>query len=565
MSDNEQKIQAQPEMKNQQESADDSSQAAIPTNENNSSLPTNNQKYKLSKRHWICLIGGVGLIFQAAIIIIILITVFGGGNYTVNSASEDTDLSVSEGYRLYISESENLAFLYPAECSTSHDEANGTYIYLAQSGEEPYILVLYSSGKSTSPEKYFSQYSKLLRSTYENAKVSKIAEVEVDGKTLYMVRSTVSEEGSTFTVDRYIELYEGGYVQYTVKSYHINDDELVLCSIISSLRLNAAAYHDAQAEAESTYNDTVMAKNESIGISMSIPTALNVQEIPVGILAQNNELMLFASYHNTDATGAAIYNMNDFVSRCSAISGLLPAQLGIDEVNVSNGRTATLGGQDAYLFDMQLVSGGFTGSGQLYMLSGSNTGCYLVYYAVADNVAAAETLQTVGQLCATSFSATDAPQNVRKFDIYTYQKTDFSVLCERGIVSNGMLDTGAGIALYISSDEQAPPLTVEGYSTEMLGVSSPEDFITALAVAIQDENPDIAYTLGAVTPISGGRFEAVTADITYSYNDINWTICLTAFADQNGRMWSVRFTTKPENLEVFKRVRDDIVWSFKLN
>ena len=72
MNDKEQKSQLQPETETQQKAVP--LQPEIPTKENSVSFPVQNQKHKrLAKRHWICLIGGIGLVFQA-IIIIILIT-----------------------------------------------------------------------------------------------------------------------------------------------------------------------------------------------------------------------------------------------------------------------------------------------------------------------------------------------------------------------------------------------------------------------------------------------------------------------------------------------------------
>lgn len=538
----------------------------------------------------------MAVLVAVVVVIILFASIAGNRKYVVNKEEsfKKGNQTVTEGCRIYSSESEEISFEYPEGCKTAHDEENGTYIYLSESKQEPYVLVYCTNEKSTSPEKYFAGYKKAVKAAYENdddsirvSSFSDISKVKVGDKTLYMVRADFSKEGSTFVIERFIELYENRYIQYTVKSYHIEDDEPVLYNIIDSLRLSAGAYQNAQQSPEAAAEDgsetedahlydTAVFKNDTVGISMSVPVDIEASEIPVGIIAKSDDIMLFASYQNTDADGAAIYNTDDFISRCSAVSDLLDRQIGTDSIDVGNGKTAELNGQDAYVFDMTMVSGDFSGSGKLYMISGANTGCYLVYYAVADSVKAtdeaeknAEKIESVAALCASSFAITQDPQNVRKFDTFTYGTEGFSVLCERGLFTGeDMTDTGKGISFDTSSIDKNSALVIDGTSFEKLGgITSAEEILSMTAKEYEGHEFEDGSTfeISDIQPVAGGRFEAFAENMTFNADGKKQILSMTAFSDQKGNIWFVRFMSSEDNLDKFTQIRDDIVWSFKLN
>ena len=299
---------------------------------------------KHKKLIWILIIIFIIVAIATGVTIFCLVT-FNERDFVINSKnSSNEDINISDDTKVYGNADDNYSFVYNAEAELVEDNSN-IYLYTVEEGEPPYIMIYYSKGK-IKPEKYFRDYKKMVKKSYKKASFKKISQVHIGDKTLYMLRAEIKSEGSTYVIDRYIEIYKNCSVQYTIKSNHTGSEDEVLAGIIKSFCFDSKAYSNRNNSGNNDSNntsDTIEYKdfssisNDKIGISMSVPADLQMQEIPIGLYGQSDNIILFASYQNSDATGAAIYDADDFVNRIAEVDGLLQSQLGVDKVTINNG------------------------------------------------------------------------------------------------------------------------------------------------------------------------------------------------------------------------------------
>lgn len=119
-----------------------------------------------------------------------------------------------------------------------------------------------------------------------------------------MLRAEIKSEGSTYVIDRYIEIYKNCSVQYTIKSNHTGSEDEVLAGIIKSFCFDSKAYsnrnnsgnNDSNNTSDTLeYKDFSSISNDKIGISMSVPADLQMQEIPIVYTARAT--ILFCLLH----------------------------------------------------------------------------------------------------------------------------------------------------------------------------------------------------------------------------------------------------------------------------
>lgn len=512
-------------------------------------------KKKKSKLKIILLVAIVLVLAAAAAVSCIFI--FGKEKYVINAKkSVPKDIEIAAGQQTFVSPDETFSFLYPSTAETEWDDkSSSAYVYTVESGEIPYILVYYSKENNVAPGKYFKDYKKVVNKTYDDPKFDEVSKTKIGDKTLYMLRCEIKEKGSTYTIDRYIEIYDDCSVQYTIKSNHASSEDKVFSDLVSSLYLDADAYKNSGAAG---YSDTAVASNSTVGISMSVPTGVQAQEIPVGLLAQSDDMMLFASYQNSDAQGAAIYDADDFVERITSVDGLLQNQLGADQVTLNNGSVVQLGNYQAYEFPLEITVSSFTGTGKLYLLNGSNAGCYILYYAVTNE----NTLSQIAQQCISSFSIDSLPQNTPQYNKFTESKNAFSFMYRSDVTQVEAQDTGDSAAIILSDDDV---LMVYTSSQTVEGVSSAEQCLKQFGEDLKKQNPDISYSITEPKDSDGGRFGFKTIEIKYTIDKTPRTVSLSAADGANGAIHIVYYTSSDKNVDTLSTLRDDIIWSFKAN
>ncbi len=204
------------------------------------------------------IIAGAAIIFIIILIVIIRVItgIFGGGKYTVNEPGAVAASTAPNGYGAMSSGALNFSFLYPLNL-TAMEQADGIYLYSADGSSQDIILVASQTGKEK-PESYFKKYRKMMKESYQNPEFEKIREVNTAGKTLYMLRTSMLANGVRQTADRYLELYNDRYIEYTVMGPQAGNSDAVLQGIISSLVPEVGIYsaNPNSSETGNAGNDT---------------------------------------------------------------------------------------------------------------------------------------------------------------------------------------------------------------------------------------------------------------------------------------------------------------------
>ncbi len=522
----------------------------------------------------------------AVMSVILSIVTRQNSKYTVNEAGEEEyELGVPEGYATFdysfwkVNDAE-VSFLYPEAAYVSYAPDDNLYVFASEDMGFPYITIYPAETEAVSPKVYFDQYNKKLKSKYPDAKMSSVKEVEVEDKILYMTSATVEDDEGTLTIERYLEQYPDMNIQYTLKTYSPEKDEALLSTVIGSLKLYEYAYEypdymkdimgsdsaDSGADTDDTAkqsDETETLTNDSRGITMAMPTSVNGDSITVGLYGASDTYTFLAAYMNTDSDGAMIYNKDDFMIRCTEDAYLLAQQIGVDQAAASNASAVTLNGQDAYQLDLEEITGNYHGKGKIYILSSENIGIYIVYYSINVDAEDQTALQSVADKCIATFDNSAGVQGIRTFEQMTYEKLNAVFVLEEGALKHGTQDTGSGLALYVGSDDMDAPITVEGKSAETVGTSDPSEYIQSIFANFQNSK---YYTpsMTEITSCNLGRYDAVTADITYNFEGTDYTHRMVAFRDTNGLMWMVEYTIATSKLEDYAEITDDIIWSFAL-
>ena len=164
------------------------------------------------------------------IIILTTALLFGGcgsseAEFTVNTENTKTGMPVYEGLSLYTQPNGDFTLLYPQECTVNYNANDGTGIYPSGASNLPYVLVMRTDKKGMTPKSYFDASNKQILKTFKDVSSTPILEANVDGKTLYMTRYVC--DGST-VIDRYVELYDDYYIQYSAISEKEGDADTEL-------------------------------------------------------------------------------------------------------------------------------------------------------------------------------------------------------------------------------------------------------------------------------------------------------------------------------------------------
>ena len=186
-----------------------------------------------------------------------------GREFKTNTAQKSGELlPIPEGQQASASPDGTFSFLCPSSATVQWDE-DGAYVYTVSPGETPYILVYYAKGTSFRPDSYFASYARMVKKEYKEAKFGKISQTTIGEKTLYMLRSEVKGDGTTYVIDRYLEIYPDCSVQYTIKTNHAGSEDPVFAALVESLCFGTDIY--GEPEQPALYGDLRSVANAEVG------------------------------------------------------------------------------------------------------------------------------------------------------------------------------------------------------------------------------------------------------------------------------------------------------------
>lgn len=349
---------------------------------------------KLSKKH-IIIIAVIAFAIVIAIAAAIVLPIVLRG-YKINKTDNATDMDVPKELSLYSADNIGFSFLYPVGLETGWNEEDGAYIYCGSSHEAPYVLVCRTNKSGMTPEKYFKSFDQSMLQTFENVQSTKIQEVQVGEKTLYLTRYMCADGSKSYVIDRYLELYNGFYIQYSSISEEAGSLNTPLYYAISTLKIKDGAYQGAFSDKTTLYH------HAETGISLKLPDMLVVNDLTIGYFASNENAVMICVHCTEDDGGTPIYNRQDFIDRASASPDFVATRLGADSAEFSEGQELQLGNKSFYCYPMKMSTNGNAFSGVLCLANADETGCWLLCYAVREGCPAQEDISAILENCAES-------------------------------------------------------------------------------------------------------------------------------------------------------------------
>jgi len=286
-------------------------------------------------------------------------------------------------------------------------------------------------------------------------------------------------------------------------------------------------------------------------------------EVPIGVMAMNDNLIVFASYQNTDVYGAAIYGCEDFVKRCQDIPELMVTQIGLDTLSLSAPSSIEQVNNTFNVCEYTITGslGDFQGKGSLLVIDRGAGGCYIAYYLVADG--AHEDYATFGH-DSVNLATYALPVSKKYTDITS--NSGIHVLTCFEELGDGYMPMDDGIILYpMEYNEvliQYTDLTLDQLVENRINTIN--EFIADSADEGEDA-PDANVQVGSAQSVEGGRCSFEMNTVSYVYMDNTFVTTYYVTTAPNGRNVYVEYTANADDLAKFDTVIGDILWSLKFD
>ena len=503
--------------------------------------PVDEPKKKRTMKPLIFIIGGAVVL---AAIIVALVLILGGNKYITNKKPQAEVLVVDDDSSLFIDKDRDISFLYPDDL-TADKEFDGDYIYGEDYGLYPYIQIDRVNDK-IKPKDYFKQYQDGMELIYGDMYFSKMEKVEIEGKTLYLVRTSLPSYD--INQDQYLELYDDCYITYTVKGYESSTGIRELDRAVGSLRTSADAYPVPEA---------VIHENGLGNYSVEVLPDYNVQEIDGGLKAQKNGIGLFAQYFHTDFLGSLIYGRDDYRDRAERFDGYLAETIGFETVELLDvGTTEKINGKDFIVYPVQVgYKDGTSAKGKVGIGDSDNTiGCYLICYFVDDN--AGSMLNEEGENFLQSVSVYGDP-NIDDYVLEDLRNAGFGLI----VVKTGLLgkidmkeDT-----VVIYNPEETQMITFE----KRKGADLYNDIADPFAQEIANQF-GTSY-VERIDPPEEGRYYYDACQITYTTDkNVNRVYRIYCIDSSNEQKYCFAYDVEEGKEDWVKEVSDQIFWSWRL-
>ena len=494
---------------------------------------------KVSKAVWIVL---------AAVVVaaVILVLVLSNNGYTVNRYNDNEELSVYAPFAILTDKEQDIALTHPDSLSTEVAE-DGIYIYGAEEGTAPYVLVRRHKGK-TNPEKYFKEYSEIVDTGYAVVNESEIQQVKVGDKTLYMKRTIILEDGMPVNVERYLELYRDSYIEYTAYGYDAGANTELYYAILTA-RPSAIAY------AGRISDKTTRLSNEKAGYSVAMPDMLKCRSFSTGYYAYSEYMSVFSAFFNSDAYKAAIYDRDDFIKRADKLDGYVAELLEVEEVVFEDGTERKIDGKSAYCYPMKVrIAEGITGTGELCLLNGEAPGCYLVCYYIYDEYADIENLEKIGTAFNNSFQITGKPA-ISEYTVLDLSKYGAGQIQYRKTDVASVIQEDRRTVLRDDTDTRS--VIVRGSDSATVS-----EFVNILCSEMADLYDTTPVILSG-TDYGEGRYPYENYRIRLYIDNEEYNCQIHAYVSDEGTVRGVYYFSKVNEDQWQKDLARDIVWSWR--
>ncbi len=343
------------------------------------------------------------IIIIAAIAVLVTAAVLGAvlpealRHYEINPAYTEKDMEVAPGLALYSGDNIGFSFLYPKYCGTGKEDGSPC-VYGDDIGVVPYMIVNRVEKEGMNPERYFRGVNRQMLKRFDSVDSTPIQEVPLDGKTLYMTRYVVSGEEGSFVIDRYVEFFRGFFIEYTAVSEETDRLNTIVYYAASTLSTVEGAYKGAFSKKTERFS------HQDTGVTMDLPVMLETNELTIGTISRNENAVLLSVLCTQDDEGNPIYNRQDFIDRAAESPVFVASYLGSESAEFGEGQEFTIGGKNFFCYPMTMQNGVESYTGVLSIANASDTGVYLICYAVRDGAPEGESLSALLSRCVESAS-----------------------------------------------------------------------------------------------------------------------------------------------------------------
>lgn len=310
-------------------------------------------------------------------------------DFKTNKVSKEDGKAVANGLAVYSSDEAGFSFLYPENDNVEFDEDNGVTIYIEDEDEIPYMLVKRTNKEGMTPQKYFKDSNKQILKTLKNVASTNICETKIDGKTTYMTRYIGELGDDEIVIERYIEIYEDFYIEYSAFTDEVGSLNTELYYAIKTLSTNTDAYLAGD------FSDKLKSYKSDLGIKISLPVMFETKELTVGYLSTNDDAVILCVVCDEDNIGNKIDGRDDFLKAAAKDSGFVASFIGAESATFGSGSKEEIGGVGFYSYPAQIVSGGENMSGKMLLADYDDGGCVVVLYAVNETAENAEDIKDV--------------------------------------------------------------------------------------------------------------------------------------------------------------------------
>ena len=501
--------------------------------------PVEEPKKKRSLKPLFFIIGGVIVL---AAIIVALVLILGNNKYTINQKPQAEVLEIKEDFALFVDEEQDISFLYPEDFEAETDP-NGVFVY---DGYEEFIyLNIKRINEKVKPKDYFKQYQEEQKLYSGDLVFSKMEEVEIGGKTLYVVKTNIPE---LYDQDQYIEIYDDCYITYSVIGSELSTENKILNGVIGSLRTSAKAY---------PIPDAFIHDNNLGNYSVEVLSDYTVEEIEGGLHAKKKKVDLFVRYLHTDFLGALIYGRDDFLDRTERLTSYMAETLGVDSVDFwDEGTTEMINGKEFTVYEVMIgLKDGTYADGKIGVGDSDNTvGCYLIGYYLDENAGSMQKEEAANFL--KSMSVHGDP-NIEDFTIKDMRDAGLGIIAfRRDLV--GTIDT-AEDKIVLHDPDNTQTITIQ----KRVGKDLFDDIADPIAQDLANQHQE-SY-LEEIAPPEDGRYLFNACQITYTtdkgVNHVYRIYCISSDSDEK---YCFNYDVEEGKEDWAKEVSDQIFWSWRL-
>ena len=229
---------------------------------------------------------------------------------------------------------------------------------------------------------------------------------------------------------------------------------------------------------------------------MQIPEDLRPLDTGYGIQAQGSDLILSVSFSNSDNSGSAIYDINDYLARLEKRPEMLSQMLNIETMQIENTQTdIMLSGMRGQVSDLTAVYEDFSGKGKLYILDdGRNFGVYICYYVVIDQGKDPEAAKSQAEAAMMSIATPDKINGESYLYYYPENKSFmFLVSDQLASVYNPLEDKGVMITLDKVQGGENLWVSFQQEDLSQYGFATAEEYLKKYAENSGHPDPQIKY------------------------------------------------------------------------